>query len=116
MIKRFTYIALLLLFAQYLSFADTIKHNNRVITFSHSNTFTVPTSIDTAKKTKQQQEAEKKKEDDKNNKIKEIAKAKRQAKPEKVDDKAAPKAKPTTRDRRPEGMERPPEIPRRNGN
>jgi len=62
---------------------------------------------DTSARKKQQ-------EDEKNNKVKEIAKAKRLAKPEKVDDKAPPKPKPE-RERRPEGMERPPEIPRRNG-
>ncbi len=62
----------------------------------------------TSKKSKQQLEDEKKK-------VKEIAKPKHQAKPEKVDDQAAQKAKPK-RERRPEGMERPPEIPRRNGN
>jgi hypothetical protein len=50
--------------------------------------------------------------------IKEVAKAKRQPKPEKVepDNSAASKnKKQTKRQRRPEGMERPPEIPRRNG-
>lgn len=51
-------------------------------------------------------------------KIKEIPNAKKQPKPEKVDDNAqpaAPKEKPK-RERRPDGMERPPEIPRRNDN
>ena len=55
---------------------------------------------------------------DEKNKIKEVAKAKKQAKPEKVDDSGVPivpKPKPK-RQRRPEGLERPPEIPRRNGN
>jgi hypothetical protein len=51
-------------------------------------------------------------EDDK--KIKEVLRAKRQSKPEKIDDTDKP-ARPQ-RERRPEGMERPPEIPRRNGN
>ena len=60
-----------------------------------------------AKKMKQQEEEKKK--------IKEIAKAKRQVKPEKVDEQSPAKPKPK-RERRPEGMERPPEIPRRNGN
>jgi hypothetical protein len=45
-------------------------------------------------------------------KIKEVQKAKRQTKPEKIDE-AQPKRQ---RERRPEGMERPPEIPRRNSN
>ena len=48
------------------------------------------------------------------NKIKEISKAKRQSKPAKIDD--ANNQPKTRRERRPEGMERPPEIPRRNGN
>ena len=48
------------------------------------------------------------------NKIKEISKAKRQSKPAKIDD--ANKQPKSQRERRPEGMERPPEIPRRNGN
>ncbi|WP_183562135.1 hypothetical protein [Mucilaginibacter sp. SP1R1] len=57
-------------------------------------------------------------EQDEKNKIKEVAKAKKQAKPEKVDDSGVPVApKPKAkRQRRPEGLERPPEIPRRNGN
>lgn len=80
---------------------------------------TVPVSnnslIDTSatKNAKHQQELDDKK------KIKEIAKARRQPKPEKLgttdDAKAPPKPKPK-RQRRPEGLERPPEIPRRNGN
>ncbi|MGN6179049.1 MAG: hypothetical protein ACTHNW_07700 [Mucilaginibacter sp.] len=54
---------------------------------------------------------------DEKKKIKEIARAKRQPKPEKVEDAtdaSAQKPKPK-RERRPEGLERPPEIPRRNG-
>ena len=68
------------------------------------------TNIDTTK-------AKKSDPDDKKT-IKEVAKAKRQPKPEKVeqDNSAASKnKKQTKRQRRPEGMERPPEIPRRNG-
>ena len=74
-----------------------------------------PISADTSttKNTRHQQELDDKK------KIKEIAKAKRQPKPEKLgttdDAKTPPKPKPK-RQRRPEGLERPPEIPRRNGN
>ena len=54
-------------------------------------------------------------------KIKEIGKARNQAKPIKIDvvpdtsAKAKPKEK-APRQRRPDGMERPPEIPRRNNN
>jgi hypothetical protein len=56
---------------------------------------------------------------DEKKKIKEIAKAKKQSKPEKIDEDgnnapaASVKAK---RQRRPAGLQRPPEIPRRNGN
>ncbi len=48
-------------------------------------------------------------------KVKEVPRKKSQPKPEKVDDAAAKKEKPK-RQRRPDGMERPPEIPRRNDN
>jgi hypothetical protein len=62
----------------------------------------------------------KKQDPDDKNKIKEVAKAKKQPKPEKIesgDNKAASQTKPKPkRQRRPEGLERPPEIPRRNGN
>ena len=109
MIKRFAYIVLLLIFASCLSFAASVK--NRYAHLSYMRVWLpVPNFLDTvaAKKTKQQQEDEKKK-------IKEIARAKRQVKPEKVDEQSPAKPKPK-RERRPEGMERPPEIPRRNGN
>jgi len=59
----------------------------------------------------------KKQSDQDNKKVKEIGKAKRQPKPEKIapaDASAGTKPKPK-RQRRPEGLERPPEIPRRNG-
>ena len=63
----------------------------------------------------------KKQEREEKQKIKEVARARRQPRPEKIehDDNAdfskikAPKHK---RQRRPEGLVRPPEIPRRNGN
>jgi hypothetical protein len=116
MIKRFAYIVLLLLFASRLSSASTIASRRYSLIFQnhselpHTAYNTVPMDTLTTKKSKQQQEEEKKK-------IKEISKAKRQVKPEKIDDdvQAASKVKPK-RERRPEGMERPPEIPRRNGN
>lgn len=46
-------------------------------------------------------------------KVKEVAKAKKQPKPEKVDEGADAKKEKSKRQRRPDGMERPPEIPRR---
>ncbi len=56
----------------------------------------------------------KKNPDEDEKKIKELQKAKRQSKPEKIDDAVKPNNR--QRERRPEGMERPPEIPRRNNN
>ncbi|WP_184543856.1 hypothetical protein [Mucilaginibacter sp. FT3.2] len=109
MIKWFAYIVLLLIFTPCLSFAHiTNSSQNSVYNYS---IITLPyhLSADTT--------LAKKKEQEEKNKIKEVAKAKRQAKPAKVDENntgvpAKPKPK---RQRRPEGMERPPEIPRRNG-
>jgi hypothetical protein len=119
MLKRLVYIFLVLIFTSCLSFAKSIC--------SHTSYFIEPANyrmdltplltgvVDTSKtKALKIQEAEDKK------KIKEIAKAKRQAKPEKlgespppVVDTVATKVKPK-RQRRPEGLERPPEMPRRN--
>jgi hypothetical protein len=107
MIKWFAYIVLLLLFAPCLSSAK-IKNthfnfvcNNLRISLSVNKMLT-----DTTKTKKQEQEDKKK--------IKEVAKAKKQPKPEKPVE-VTPKPKPK-RQRRPEGLERPPEIPRHNGN
>jgi hypothetical protein len=111
MIKWFAYIVLLLIFAPRLLSAAKIKPVPYRVSFSVYAPSHKLIAIDTSsKKLKQQQEEEK-------NKIKEISKAKRQAKPEKIDDGADDPAevKPK-RVRRPEGMERPPEIPRRNEN
>jgi hypothetical protein len=113
MIKWLAYIVVLLIFAPCLSSAK-IKNNRFTVI---SNTLEISllrkeVLIDTinTKNTKKQEQ---------DKKIKEVAKAKRQPKPEKlepVDNTAtAPKPKPK-RQRRPEGMERPPEIPRRSGN
>jgi len=56
-----------------------------------------------------------KKQTDDKKKIKQVTKARPVPKPEKVDDgTTTPKTKPK-RQRRPPGMERPPEIPRHNG-
>ena len=54
--------------------------------------------------------------DDDKNKIKEISRAKRQSKPEKLTDAENNAPRKPKREQRPEGMERPPEIPRRNNN
>ena len=109
MIKRFAYIVLLLIFASCLSYAAKAKTMPYSVVVSVYRPSYILIAIDTSsKKLKQQQEEEKKK-------IKEISKAKRQAKPEKIDDVIDAPTKPK-RLRRPEGMERPPEIPRRNEN
>ena len=107
MIKWFAYIVVLLLFAPCLSSAK-IKNthfdfvcNNLRISLSVNKMLT-----DTTKTKKQEQEDKKK--------IKEVAKAKKQPKPEKPVE-VTPRPKPK-RQRRPEGLERPPEIPRHNGN
>jgi hypothetical protein len=114
MIKWFAYIVLLLMLAPHLSFGN--KGSGHLILKRYD--FTVPhnespTDTATTKNAKHQQELDDKK------KVKELSKAKRQPKPEKLgtadDAKAPPKTKPK-RERRPEGLERPPEIPRRNGN
>lgn len=109
MTKWFAYIVLLLIFAPCLSSA---KINKRVIiplpVHGRYRFAAIWPPADTSIKKRPQDE------DDKN-KIKEISKAKRQSKPEKLDDADANKGKPK-RPQRPEGMERPPEIPRRNSN
>jgi len=102
MIRRLAYIVLLLMFTARVSFAHTIPYSH-LFYFQQRKA-----DADTSSARKKQQE------DEKNTKVKEIAKAKRLAKPEKVDDKGPSKPKPA-RERRPEGMERPTEIPRRNG-
>lgn len=110
MIKWFAYIVLLLIFAPSLLLAG-VKNGASESVYNKSSII-LPYTNNTALA-----DTVSKKQDEKN-KIKEVAKAKRQTKPEKVDDAGVPvipKPKPK-RQRRPEGLERPPEIPRRNGN
>ena len=114
MIKWFAYIVLVLIFAPCLSFAG-VKNGRFYPVYNKS--ITMPSNSKASADTLLSKTAKQHEKDEKN-KIKEVAKAKRQAKPEKVDESGAPvvpkpKAK---RQRRPEGLERPPEIPRRNGN
>jgi len=112
MIKWFAYIVLLLILAPCLSLAK--KKDVHHILFYH-NYLRLPVTDNTSADTTTSKNAKHPDADDKK-KIKEIAKARRQPKPEKITDApAAPKVKPK-RQRRPEGLERPPEIPRRNGN
>jgi hypothetical protein len=111
MIKRLAYIVLLLIFAASLSSAG-VKNARHYLVKDSAMRFTLNVLLqkDTTKRHQP---------DDDSKKIKEISKAKRQAKPEKLggnevsDQKAKQKPK---RERRPEGLDRPPEIPRRNGN
>jgi hypothetical protein len=110
MIKRIAYIVMLLMCASCLSFAGSLKVSRYGSAFLYSKPIQVPQDS-LSKKLKQQQEEEKKR-------VKEISKARRQAKPEKIDDNsnvtdASAPVKPK-RERRPVGVERPPEIPRRN--
>lgn len=116
MIKWFAYIVMLLIFAPCLSSAK-IK-NNHFDAVSRTIRIVLPVNeapVDTVsiKKNKKQDQEDKKK-------VKEVAKAKRQPKPEKIESGDDPEALKTKtrpkRQRRPEGLERPPEIPRRNGN
>ena len=109
MIKRIAYIVMLLMCASYLSLAGSVKVIRDASAFLYLKPIQVPTDS-LSKKLKQQQEEEKKK-------IKEISKARRQAKPEKIDEngnEVVVPVKPKSQ-RRPVGVERPPEIPRRNG-
>jgi hypothetical protein len=111
MIKWFLYIVLLMIFVPRLSSAKIFNGDSHTFphTFSVLNLLQHDTTTVT-KGGKHPSEEDKKK-------IKEVAKAKKMPKPEKVEDTAgdAAKQKPKPkRQRRPEGLERPPEIPRRN--
>ncbi len=117
MTKWFAYIALILILTPCLSFANILwrereyhllNRKSKIVFYSVNS---IDTPLNKTPKQKQQELEDKKK-------IKEIAKAKRLPKPEKLDEAASSvlktKGKPK-RQRRPEGLERPPEIPRRNG-
>jgi hypothetical protein len=110
MIKWFVYIVVLLILIPCLSSAKIgVSHYHDIGSKPPKEI-----AIDTTKTAKQKQQ-----ELDEKKKIKEVTKAKRQPKPEKIDDPvnqgSQNKVKPK-RQRRPAGLERPPEIPRRNGN
>jgi hypothetical protein len=111
MIKRLAYIVLLLIFATRLSSAEIrVPQPDPVDAGVMRYAISATLQKDTIKKLPP---------DEDQKKIKEISKAKRQAKPEKIGDADVvkdPKATPKPRKRRPEGLDRPPEIPRRNGN
>jgi hypothetical protein len=110
MIKRLAYIVLLLIFASGL--LSEVMAGNREVRQSNTRQFLAYAQLqkDTIKKHAQEEDQKK---------IKEISKAKRQAKPEKLGATEVvqdPKSQSKPRQRRPEGLDRPPEIPRRNGN
>jgi hypothetical protein len=110
MIRWFAYIGLLLVFAPFFLTAKAKKHQNYVNTYAAGTGISFAEILTDTTKTKKQEQDDKKK-------IKEVPKAKKQPKPEKVEPANNAAGKPKTkRERRPEGMERPPEIPRRNGN
>jgi hypothetical protein len=109
MIKWFLYIVLLMIFVPRLSSANnTGFHNFFGDNISLNANYSLQRDTIATKNAKHQTEEEKKK-------IKEIAKAKKLPKPEKVEEINTKNTKPK-RQRRPDGLERPPEIPRRNNN
>jgi hypothetical protein len=109
MIKWIAYIGFLLILAPCFLSAEIKKQKNYVYTQNIGADMPFSKiSTDTTKTKKQEQEDKKK--------IKEVTRAKKQPKPEKVEPANNKETKPKSkRQRRPEGLERPPEIPRRNG-
>jgi hypothetical protein len=113
MIKWFVYIVSFLILIPCLSSAKIkLGHHPGYIRLESSKESGADTTLNKKPKQKQADPDDKKK-------VKEVAKAKRLPKPEKLDEggdaNSQNKAKPK-RQRRPPGLERPPEIPRRNGN
>ena len=101
------YIVMFLLIAPTPSSAKLISRTDKVPSakLRYYSSYTLPLADTIIKKHPPDEDEEK---------IKEISKAKRQSKPEKID--ATNNQPKPPRERRPEGMELPPEIPRRNGN
>ena|SRR5579859_430382 len=113
MIKWFVYIVLLLILIPCLSSAKLNNgvYHHKSVAFRTDSALASILYSDTTNKKKQETDDKKK--------IKEVAKAKRLPKPEKVDENGSANSQNKTkpkRQRRPAGLERPPEIPRRNGN
>lgn len=116
--KWLTYIALILICTPFFLSAKT-KNAHFYVINDTSQEYRVfnQSAVDTTKNNKKDEQEDKKK-------IKEVAPARKQPKPEKVepaDEKANGKETPKSRrkarrQQRPQGMERPPEIPRHNGN
>lgn len=115
MIRRLWHIFLVLMVASLSSTAKAICSNSPCVIKIISVNFTVPVYPDVVDTIKVKKEPEDKK------KIKEIPTARRQAKPEKlglnpVDTLSSKTKVKPPRQRRPDGLVRPPEIPRRNNN
>jgi hypothetical protein len=112
MIKWFAYIVFLLIFVPNVSLG--INKNYHFFKFKDDSVLGSYISLADTGTTKNN----KKQIVDDKGKIKEVTKAKKQPKPEKVEavDNANNIKPRPKRQRRPEGLERPPEIPRRNGN
>lgn len=110
MVKRFLYIVFLLVAVPLLLLAD-LRHSNGRRAFTemqvipNSSRPVIKMFADTVKTLKSNAKPD--------TKVKEVPKAKKQPKPEKVDEGADAKKDKPKRQRRPDGMERPPEIPRR---
>ncbi|HVS91089.1 MAG TPA: hypothetical protein VHE59_03590 [Mucilaginibacter sp.] len=105
MTKWFVYIVLLLVLIPWISFAGIDLHApyHTLTRYDSSKEALADT---TTNKNKQQKDP----------KIKEVAKAKRLPKPEKIgESNGSGSDKKKKRERRPPGLERPPEIPRHNG-
>ncbi|MBS1527841.1 MAG: hypothetical protein JST19_19510 [Bacteroidetes bacterium] len=105
MTKWFVYIVLLLVLIPWISFAGIDPHRP-YHTITRFDSLTEAIADTTTNKNKQPRDS----------KIKEVAKAKRLPKPEKIDENnGSGSDKKKKRERRPPGLERPPEIPRHNG-
>jgi hypothetical protein len=107
MTKWFVHIAILLILIPGLSSFGASKGHS--LSHRHKYTWYPDSVMEMAADT-----TSKKPTDDKK-KIKEVSKAKHVPKPEKIDDNTTQKPKPK-RQRRPPGLERPPEIPGHNSN
>jgi hypothetical protein len=116
MIKWFAYIVTLLIFAP----CESSAHTNTNVFYKISDSLSVVVLVNKMTADTVAEKNGKKPPQDDKVKIKEVTKTKKQPKPEKVGplDNASPAQtkQKHKRQRRPEGLERPPEIPRRNGN
>ncbi len=111
MIKWLRHILTLLLLAPILAMAAINQHQIHLSFGNAANSLQI---AQTRQDTIINKQSKKDADDDDKIKIKEIARAKKQSKPEKVDDNESD-ANKKRKQRRPEGVERPPEIIRRNG-